>query len=200
MREFIVYALKARTTPDFQIEDLPGAGRMDIVCEVILNALFISNAMRRDTLVHVAMTGPRDPPKLVTFSGAALKGLNPDACSIAKMIQKALDSGRALKLNEEKEISPGVTIAKKAFEPLVKEKAQASQLIYLDPDGKDIRNVSFEKNVTFVLGDYIGLPRNTEKLLNRVGAQKIKLGPQVLFAAQCPILVHNQIDRQDAGW
>lgn len=195
MREFILYALKARTTPDFPVDNLPDAGRMDIVCEIILNTLFISNAIRRDTIVHVALTGPRDPPKLLTFSGKELQGVNPDTISIAQVIQKALRAGQGLKTNEEKIVSPGVTVAKKAFEPLVKEKAQR-QLFYLHPDGEDIRDVSFQENVTCVLGDYIGLPKNTEKLLARLGAQKMTLGPTVLFAAHCPILVHNEIDRR----
>jgi len=46
------------------------------------------------------------------------------------------------------------------------------------------------------LGDFIGIPKNTEKLLKRLDAEKIKLGPVMLMASQCPILVHNELDRR----
>lgn len=195
MRQFIIDALKGRTTPDFSLADLAARGRMDLICETVANALFISNGIRKDTRIHIALSGPRDPPKLLTFDGATLRGVDTDTPSIARIILKSL--GPRLKLNEHQDILPGVTVTKKAFEPLVKEAAQTTQLFYLHPDGKDIRTVTFTTNVTFVLGDFIGLPRNTEKLLDRLGAQKVTLGPRLLYTAHCPIIVHNELDRRE---
>jgi len=198
VKDFIIYALKGRTTPDFALDNLAELGRMDLVCEVVANALFFSNGIRKDTRVYVCLTGPRDPPKLIIFDGETLRGMDPDTPTVAKTIKDALKGGLKLQLNEQKEVQPGATIAKKAFEPLVKEKAKTSQLVYLDPEGEDIRSFEYPENVTFVLGDFIGLPRNTEKLLDRFGAKRINLGPKVLFAAHCPILVHNEMDRRES--
>ncbi len=197
MREFILLALKAKTSPNFNLDQLPEAGRMDLVCRTISNALWISNDLRRDTVIHIVLNGPRDPPKLISFYGETLKGLNPDERSIAISIKHALEIGKNLKLNEEKQVQPGIKVAKKSLEALIKEKAETTQLLYLHQKGEDIRESKLNKNATFVLGDYIGLGKKTEKLLQRLGAKKINLGPTTLFASHCPIIVHNELDRRE---
>lgn len=200
MREFILLALKAKTSPDFDINNLAGEGRLDLVCRTVSNALFLANDLRKDVIVHVALTGPKHPPKLVSFYGERLAEVAPDERAIALIIRKALASGLGLSLNEEKEVTPGVRVAKKAFETLVKEKSKTSQLLYLNMKGEDVRIFKFRKDTVFVLGDVTGLPRKTEKLLDRLGADKIKLGPKVLFASHCPVLVHNELDRREMNW
>ena len=198
MREFVFLALKAKTTPDFKLENLAET-KMDQVCRMISNCLWISKNIRRDTVIHAALTGPKDPPKLITFRGHGLwKELKGDEIAISKVVTKALEAGTGLSLGEEKEVEPGITIAKKAFETVVKESSKRNQMFYLHPDGTDIREVELKEDVTFLLGDFIGLPKNTIKLIERLRAQKISLGPTMLFAAHCPILVHNEIDRREA--
>lgn len=196
MIEFMLLALKAKTSPDFSIENLPEEGRLDLVCRTVSNALWLSNDLRRDTAVHVVMTGPNDPPKIVSFYGESLRGLEPDEKSIATAIRSALKAGLKLNLNEEAEVSPGIKVAKKAFETLLKEKAKDSQLVYLHHKGKDVRGFEFKENVTFILGDYIGIPKNTQKLIKRLGAEEMSLGPKILFASHCSIIIHNELDRK----
>lgn len=200
MREFILLALKARTTPDFELDRLAEAGRMNTVCRTILNTLCLSNDLRRDTIIHVALSGPKSPPKIITLEGKTLKGIQmDDEQDIAKAIKLALKKGLSLQLNEEIEVSPGLKVSKKAFETLVKEKSKTHQIIYLHQDGEDIRDFKFKENVLFVLGDFIGLPRKTEKFLDNLGADLIKLGPKMLFASHCPIIVHNELDRRETS-
>lgn len=195
MRSFILLALKGRTSPDFSLDKLPESGRLDLVCRTISSTIWISNDLRRDTNIHVVMTGPKNPPKTISFYGAELKGIEPDERTIAKKIQEALKCGLNLALNEEKEVSPGVKVSKKGFETVVKE--TQGQIIYLHKEGKDIRKFKFEKNTTFVIGDYIGLPKKTEVFLDRLNAERINLGPTMLFASHCPIIVHNELDRKE---
>ncbi|MBM3200210.1 tRNA (pseudouridine(54)-N(1))-methyltransferase TrmY, partial [Candidatus Woesearchaeota archaeon] len=173
MREFILLALKAKTSPDINLDDLVGEGRLDLVCRAVSSALFLSHKIRRDAVIHVAMSGPKIPPKLLSFYGDTWAGITPDEKAIAEAIKRALTVGANLVLGEEKDVQPGVKVAKKAFETLVKEKSQTSQLIYLHPKGEDIRHFKFEPNPVFVLGDFLGLPKKTEKLLDRLGAKKI---------------------------
>src|SRR3989304_9896495 len=132
MRTFILLALKARTSPDFALDKLKEAGRMDLVCRTISNALWIPNDLRRDTFIHIALSGPPNPPKLMTYRGDSLKGLEADEHTIAMSIKHALKEGAKLSLGEDKEVQEGVTIAKKAFETIVREKKHA-QLVYLHP-------------------------------------------------------------------
>ena len=197
-KEFILLALKAKTSPDFSLNDLMEEGRMDTVCRTVSNALWISNDLRRDSIIHVCLMGPKDPPKMITFFGSELKGMNPDELTIAKKIKDALGAGMNLKLDESIKVSDGVTVSKKAFETIVKEKyEEGKQLIYLNMKGKDIRGFKFSDNPVFILGDYIGLPKNTEKLIKRLEAEKMNLGPKMLFASHCPIIIHNELDRRE---
>ena len=192
VRTFIVRARTAKTTPDFSVDDLPGSGRMDLVCRCISSALFISLDVRRDTIIHVVLEGPKEPPKTITFYGDKIKDLQPDERFLALIIKKAVSA----KLEgKEVEVILGVFVSKKSFEAVVKELAK-TQLIYLDPDGKDIRKFEFKKDFTAVLSDYIGMPRKSEGWLERMNAEKISLGPVTLFASHAIVVMHNEIDRK----
>lgn len=196
MREFILLARRAVTRP-FKLNDLPGsAGRMDLVCRCISSALWISNDLRRDTSIHVVLCGPPSPPRIITFYGKSLKGVNPDERNIASHINKALKVGISLKLGETVEVSPGIEISKKSFESLVKEKMKDSQMFYSHPKGKDVREIEFEKDTCFIVGDYIGLPRKTESLLKRLRIKKISVGPLVYFASHVIVIINNELDRR----
>jgi len=196
MREFVVRLLKGRTSGDFSADDLPAAGRMDIACACISNAFHISNKLRRDTVVHLVLDGPPDPPKTITIDGREVKCLNYDERSIGFIIKDALKKSKNLKLNEARDIGNGITVAKRSFERLIREKAETKPLFYLHNKGEDIREAELCDDCVFVFGDYLGVPRNTEKLLKRIGAKRIRLGPLMLFASHCVILVHNELDRR----
>ncbi len=191
-RTFIVRARTARTTSDFNLEDLPGAGRMDLVCRCISSALFISLDVRRDTVIHVVLEGPKEPPKTITFYGDKIKDLQPDERFLATVIRNAVSK----KLdNKEVEVMLGVFVSKKSFEALVKDLSK-TQLIYLDSDGKDVREFEFKKDFTAILSDYIGMPRKSEGWLERMNAEKISLGPVTVFASHAITIMHNEVDRR----
>lgn len=197
MREFILRAAKTVTNPNYiNLNDLPGAGRLDLVCRCITNALFISNDMRRDTIIHVVLEGPNCPPKTISFDGKELRSLAPDERNATSHVKIALEKGRNLKLNESIEADVGIIISKRSFESLIKEKSKTSQLIYLHPKGTDIRKFEFKEDVCFVLGDHIGLERVTERLLKRMGAVRVSLAPAYYLASQCITICHNEIDRR----
>ncbi|MBU2638701.1 MAG: tRNA (pseudouridine(54)-N(1))-methyltransferase TrmY [Nanoarchaeota archaeon] len=193
MREFILRARTAKTG-DFDINDLPGAGRMDIVCNSISNALNISNKLRKDTVMHIVLEGSPEPPKIVSFHGDSITGMLWDEKSIASVIRNALLKSKG---KEKIKVSDGLFVEKKSFEALVKERLkQGKQVVYLHQKGKDIREAELKKDIVVVFGDYIGMPRATESLLDRLGAERASLGPEMLFAAHCIILVHNELDRR----
>ena len=65
MREFVYFSAKARTSGNW--DDLMKAGRMDIVCNVILDVFFMSNAMRDDVHLHLIFNGPPNAPMHLEF-------------------------------------------------------------------------------------------------------------------------------------
>jgi tRNA (pseudouridine54-N1)-methyltransferase len=194
MREFILKASKAFTKP-FRLDDLPGAGRIDLVCRCVTSAIWLSHALRKDVVFHAVLEGPDRPPKLISFYSNDLKAVSPDERNVASHINHALKLGYNLKLNEEVEVSPGIKIAKKSFEEFVKEKSRTTQLFYLHPKGEDIRKVKFDKDVCFILGDHLGLPKATEKLLKKLNIKRVSLGKTEYLASHCITICNYEIDK-----
>ena len=193
MREFVLLSLNGRTS-EFDLNDLT-FGRIDLVCRAVSSALFVSDHIRRDTNIYVFLNGSDNPPKMISFIGETIKDITPDEKTISRLILAALKKGRSLVLEQEIEVSPGIRVAKKSFEKFVKEKSKENKLFYLSKKGTDIRNLNSFQGL-FILGDNLGLPKKTEKLLKNLNAYTISLGPAVLFASHCIILVHNEIDRK----
>ena len=196
MRTFILRARKAVTKPNFSLSNLPKAGRMEIVASCISNALWVANDVRDDTAIHIVLEGSPRPPLTLTFVGGAIAGLTVDEHGIAILIQKALKKAIKLKKGETKEVTPGVMVSTASFEEVVKRHKDRGALFYLHPKGKDIRKADMPEDVTFIFGDYIGMPSKSESFLDRQGAEKISLGPKAIFASQCITLVHNELDRK----
>lgn len=195
VRVFILKARKAWST-EFNVNSLKVAGRMDLVAQVVSSSLWISNAVRQDSVIHIVLEGPKNPPKIITFEGSTIQNLDFDEKSIAELVNFALKKSGSLKFGETKFVSAGLSVEKNSFEYLIK-KYSDFQLFYLHPKGEDLRKINFRKNVCFVFGDYIGIPRKNELLLESLNAQKLSLGPAVVFASHCPILVHNELDRRE---
>lgn len=197
MKEFILRARKAKTNASIDLDNLPKEGKIDSVCAAITNALWISGDVRRDTVIHVVMEGPDNAPKTVSFYGNEIRGLRHDERSIADYLKFALSKGAHLALNEEAHVRTGIKIAKKSFEKLVYEKSQQNlQIVFLDKSGKDVRGFSFQKDFVVIFGSPEGLSPKTETFLKSFDVNKISLGPNMLFAAQCPVIIHNEIDRR----
>jgi tRNA (pseudouridine54-N1)-methyltransferase len=194
MRTFILRARKSITKP-FDINDLPSAGNMQVVASCIGNALWISNNVRQDTIIHVILEGPPIPPLCITFYGNTIKELAFDERGIAFLVNKALKKAFKLSKGETSPVSEGITISRNSFEGLVKQHQETSTIYYLHPKGKNIREVEFPENVTFVFGDYIGMPEKSEAFLEKVGAEQISLGGVMLFASQCVTIVQHELDQ-----
>jgi tRNA (pseudouridine54-N1)-methyltransferase len=186
MKQFILYASKAVTSPDFSLNDLPGSGgRMDLVARCIGNALWLSHDLRRDTCIHVVACG--SPPVVISFYGNRLRGVSPDERNIAAWIKKTLASTRR---------NPGITIRKLSFQQLVAELASEGNCFYiLQEKGTDIARINLKEDPVFVLGDHIGLPMEEEKFVERFEHEKISLGATSYLASQCITMVHYELDR-----
>ena len=196
MREFVLRARKGPSSPGFSLDNLPGAGHLEIVAHCISNALFYAGHIRRGVAVHVVLDGPSAPPKTVRFEADGLGSLAGfDERSICAALARALDSGRRLATGEEVQAAAGIFVAKIGFEPLVRQKSAAGPLYYLQPKGSDIRGYALEVPATFVFSDHLGMPKKTDRYLERLGAVSLNVGPKVLFASQCIVLVHNELDR-----
>ncbi len=195
MKSFIIIGHKAATAP-FSLNDLPGAGRMDILCRCVNAALFLSHDLRRDVLVYLVLKGGAQP-KLVRFDGGSLRYLSPDERSAASLIKKALEKNVQDFWTES---TPGVSVRKGGFGDLLRELRKTPHLnagfVYLREDGMDIRGKKFEEPL-FLLGDHEGLTDEEEKIIKGYEHEIVSVGPLSLHAEHCIILLHNEMDRAE---
>ncbi|MBU5688036.1 MAG: tRNA (pseudouridine(54)-N(1))-methyltransferase TrmY [Candidatus Aenigmarchaeota archaeon] len=179
MREFL---LKSNgVTGDFSLNDLPGAGRMDVVCRAVTACLWLSDQLRKDTIFHALLEGKPSPPKLLTFDPKKLKRLYPDERNVAAHIRLSL-LGRKM---------PGIEVNNISFEDFLKQQNKQKQIIFLDKDGKDIRDFIFEKDVLFILGDHKGLKKEDIK------GEKMSVGKKIYLASQVISIIQNELDRRE---
>ncbi|WP_202320714.1 tRNA (pseudouridine(54)-N(1))-methyltransferase TrmY [Archaeoglobus neptunius] len=191
-RAFLVVGNRAWTKP-FSLNDIPGAGRMDVLCRCVSQSLFISHGIRRNVNVFLLLLGEPDPPKVVRIDGGSVKRMSPDERNVAGHLRKAL----GVECGEEwVKVHSGVYVARKSPAELLRELSGDYSVYYLREDGEDIREVVPSlKNPLFVLGDHTGLHEDIERIVMEMSAKTVKVSPLSLMAEQCITIVHYELDR-----
>jgi tRNA (pseudouridine54-N1)-methyltransferase len=191
MREFVYYSGSAVTAGNMIKDNLMQAGRMDIVCNVIISVFFISNKMRDDVKLHLVFDGPPHAPRhLVLESNEEMPISKKNVAGLIKrMLYKAKDEEGL------REICPGCSIERKSFEKLIKDlDKEGKDVLLLDGKGVDVREADLDKHPVFIIGDHEGFPKEKKKFLKKI--DKISVGPKVLFASQVVTILHNEVDRK----
>jgi len=201
MREFIYFSSSARTSGNF--DDLMQAGRMDIVCHVIINAFFLSRKLRDDAVLHLVFYGAPDPPKHLEMHSYIQNSLADvrDKLDISKkdvsgVIKKMLYKYRK---GEKFEVWPGYFIEKKNLFDLIDElKEKGKEIFILDKEGEDLRKIANKEfeNAVFLLGDHEGLPHKELRRLKKE-CRTISIGNKMYFASQVMTILNNEIDRRE---
>lgn len=202
MRHFVYFSKKARTSGNFDLKNLMKAGRMDIACQVVIMAFFVSHHTRENVKLHLVFSGGPDPVKhLEMFPGKNFMADDKERIDISKkdiagLIKKMLYKYRK---GERKEVAPGYFIEKKNFINIIEElQEQGKEIFILDKRGEDIRELedSKLKNAVFIVGDQDGIPKKELKYLKKI-AKKISVGNQMYFASQTVTIVNNELDRRE---
>lgn len=191
MREFIYYSKSAVTSGKMIQGDLMKAGRIDIICNVIISAFFTSNQMREDIRLHLIFDGPPKPPRhLILESDKEMPISKKDVAGLIKRMLYKSPEKEGLK-----EVYPGCKIEKKSLEKLLKEmSSQGKDIFVLDKKGEDIREKELKDNDVYIIGDHDGFPKEKKKLIKKI--DKITIGPKTLFASQVFTIIHNELDRK----
>ena len=147
-REFIYYSRSAVTAGNLIKDNLMKAGRIDIVCNVIIQTFFVSNAVRDDVKLHLIFDGPPTPGVHLIFES------NPDA-PVSKKDVAGLIKRMLYKCPKEKgkinEVFPGCFVERKGFEELVKElDKNGKDVLLLDKKGEDIRALKLKGNEAYM--------------------------------------------------
>ncbi|HDS59760.1 MAG TPA: tRNA (pseudouridine(54)-N(1))-methyltransferase TrmY [Thermoplasmatales archaeon] len=184
MRSFLLVANQAVTRP-FNLNGLPNAGRMDLACRFLAQALCVSHGIREDV----------DAFLLLLVRGGEVRTLSPDERNIGGIINKALSLSV---LPAWRESSPGVYVAAKDLATLLDE--HPGDIAYLVEDGEDIRETAGKlEGCLVVLGDHRGLEEEQEQLVRRRARYAVSVSPHALQADQCVTIVHYELDRAAEG-
>lgn len=195
MRTFV---LRARAAPTNSADLMAGVGdsaHTEILAHTLMNAIFIAQSHRDDVIVYLVLESTQDYSRTVKFCASEMRDINGfHESAWLKKIARALDISQGMGKEETRAVEPGISVETISFEKLVQALADDHQLYVMDKKGTPISEQAFANNPCFLLTDHIPMPKKSYNSLKRLGTEKISLGPKMLFASQCVVLIHNALD------
>ena|SRR6478672_5990216 len=197
MRTFVLRARAAPTDSQKLLASIGKEAHTEILAHTLMNAIFVAQSHREDVVVYLVLESTQDFSRTIRFEPDAMHDIGGfDERSLLAKVAKALDASRGMGKEEARPVESGVTVRTVAFERLVQELADDHQLFVMDRKGTAIREQAFDGNPCFLLTDHIPMPKKSFNSLERLGARKITLGSRMLFASQCVVLIHHELDQR----
>jgi tRNA (pseudouridine54-N1)-methyltransferase len=197
MRTFVLRARAAPTDGRKLLACIGQEAHPEILAHTLMNAIFVAQAHRADVTVHLVLESTPDFSRAIRFDANDMRDIGGfDERALLGKVAQALDASRGMGKDEARPVESGVTVRTLAFERLVQELADDHQLFVMDRKGTSIREQAFEGNPCFLLTDHVPMPKKTLPGLERLGARKISLGSKMLFASQCVVLIHHELDQR----
>lgn len=195
MRTFVLRARAAPTDSQKLLASIGKEAHPEILAHTLMNAIFVAQSHRPGVIVHLVLESTADYSRTIRFDADAMHEIDGfDERALLGKVAKALDVSRGMGKEETRPVESGVTVRTVSFERLVQELAIEHQLFVMDRKGTPIREQTFAGKPCFLLTDHIPMPKKTFNSLERLGAKKITLGPTMLFASQCVVLIQHELD------
>ncbi len=197
MRAFVLRARAASTDSRQLLAGVGQGSHSEVLAHTLMNAIFVAQSHRDDVVVFLVLESTRDYSRTIRFDAsniANIGGFHEQA--LLNKVATALDASAGMGKEQERQVESGISVRTISFEKLVQELATDFQLYMMEKKGTPIRERQFEDNACFLLTDHIPMPKKSFNSLKRLGAQHISLGPKMLFASQCVVLIHNELDLQ----
>ena len=197
MRSFVLRARAASTDSRKLLAGVGTEAHSEILAHTLMNAIFVAQSHRPEVTVYLVLESSPDFSRTIRFQSDAMTELGGfhEQALLAK-VAKALDASLGMGKDEARPVEPGITVRTLSFERLAAELAQDHTLYIMDRKGTPMREQAFEGHPCFLLTDHIPMPRNTLHGLERLGARKLSLGARMLFASQCVVLIHHELDQR----
>lgn len=196
MREFVVVGHEAPVEPEFSLDDLPGAGRLDVLCRCVTSGLLRSHGVRSDARVHLVF----EDTFTVTVDGAEVRRLNPDERSTAALLRQALQRREEAVGALPVEVHPGVELRRRGLADTLAAVADRTTLVALHEDGAPVTDWDPfgagepDPDVGFVLSDHRSFADRERDLLDEHARRRVRLGPEALHADQAIVVAHHFLD------
>ena len=197
MRTFVLRARAASTDSRKLLASVGQEAHAEILAHTLMNAIFVAQSHRPDVTVYLVLESTSDFSRTIRFEVNDMHELGGfDERALLGKVAKALDASRGMGKEETRAVESGVTVQTLGFERLVQALAEDHPLFRMDPKGTPIREQAFAGNPCFLLTDHIPMPKKIIPSLERLGAKKITLGSKMLFASQCVVLIHHELDQR----
>ena len=189
MRQFVVCGHDAPTSPDFPLDDLPGAaGRLDLLCRCVNAGLFVSHGIRDDSRVHLVL----GDEYTLRFDGASARGLHPDERSTAARVRSALERRDDAIGHMPADVAPGVDLYRMGLDATLD--ALDGTLVQLHEDGTPVAELDPPSDPVFVLSDHSDFAEREAALLDERADERVRLGPEAIHADHSIAVAHNYLD------
>jgi tRNA (pseudouridine54-N1)-methyltransferase len=189
MRQFVVLGHDAPTTPEFPLDDLPGAaGRLDVLCRCVSAALFRSHGIRDDVEVYLVL----GDEVTVRIDAAQLRYMSPDERNIAGLLKQALEAKDRAIGHREAESTPGIHVSTRGFEPVLND--VDGTVVELHEDGTPLADLEPPENPVFVLADHEDFTDEEAALLADRSDRRVRVAPEILHADHTITVAHNYLD------
>jgi tRNA (pseudouridine54-N1)-methyltransferase len=190
MRRFVVLAHETPADPaSLSLEDLPGFGRVDVVCRCVTAGLLRSHGVREDASVSLVVDG-----YVVRFDGDEIRRLNPDERSTAALVRTALEARDGAIGAQAAEPAPGVSVRRGGLERLLEGLPEGTTLVELHDEGRPVAKVDPPERPVLVLSDHRPFTDREATLLADRADERLSVGPVTLHADQTVTVAHNWLD------
>jgi len=190
VRHVVVLGHEAPLDADVSLDDLPGAGRLDVLCRCVTSGLLTSHGVREDTTVSLVL---RDE-YTVRFEGDEVRRLNPDERSTGARIRDAMAARDGAIGAMEATPSPGVHVGRRGLSATLDR--LDGTVIELHEDGDPVVDVTPPVDPVFVLSDHRDFTAEEAELLADRADERVGLGPERLHADQAITVAHNWLDTE----
>lgn len=197
MRTFVLRARAAPTDSRRLLASVGQEAHAEILAHTLMNAIFVAQSHRPDVTVYLVLESTADFSRTLRFDVNDMHEIGGfDERALLGKVARALDASQGMGKEETRPVESGVSVQTLSFERLVQVLAEEHQLFLMDRKGTPMREQAFEGNPCFLLTDHIPMPKKIIPSLERLGAKKITLGPTMLFASQCVVLIHHELDQR----
>jgi len=196
-----VFVLRARSAPTDSQQLLAAVGKeahTEILAHTLMNAVFVAQSHRADVVVHLVLESSADYSRTISFNSNDMRDIGGfhEQALLAK-IARALDVSRGMGKEESRAVESGIGVRTLSFEKLVQELAHDHPMFVMDRKGTPLRGKAMPGRPCFLLTDHMPMPKKSLHTLERLDAEKISLGPKMLFASQCVLLIHHELDQRE---
>lgn len=190
MRQFLILGHDVPTESGFALDNLTGAGRMDLLARCVTASMLLSHGIRDDVQTHLVL----DDEFTVQFDSNSLRGLHPDERSTAALIRSALEEQAEAIGHMPVETSPGVSLIRRGFEETLTDLADSGTVIQLHEDATPANETDPSQDPLFVLSDNQDFTAEERELLDANASERLRFGPKALHADHSITLAHNWCD------